>query len=143
LPQIAQSCVQQGIRIVTNAGGINPAACAAAVSRVLGELGVNLRVAYVDGDCAVALMPSLRHGAVPDFYHQGLPPPDIASANIYLGAPAIAKALELGADIVITGRVVDSATTLGILMHEFQWADDDWDCLAMGSLAGHLLECGA
>src|SRR5690625_903574 len=143
LPQIAKSCAQRGIRIVTNAGGINPAACAAAVTAVLDALGVDLRVAYVTGDSALALMPALRRDAAPDFYHQGLPPQEVASANLYLGAPPIAKALSLDADIVITGRVVDSATTLGILMHEFQWADDDWDRLAMGALAGHLLECGA
>lgn len=122
-----------GVRIVTNAGGINPLACRAALRAACEMAGVALRIAVVEGDDV------MRHlGAIPGAGHLQ----DLLSANAYLGALPIAAALDRGADIVITGRCVDSALTLGILMSEFGWRSNDHDRLAAGSLAGHILECG-
>jgi len=137
-----KTCRERGIRIVANAGGINPRACARALEKLASELGCEVRVAVVDGDDVLSQMPSLRARGVADFY-RGTPMPEkLVSANAYLGARPIARALDHGADIVVTGRVVDSALVLGILMHEFDWLADDWDRLAAGSLAGHIIECG-
>ncbi|MBY4594422.1 acyclic terpene utilization AtuA family protein [Ottowia caeni] len=143
LPQIASACADKGIRLVANAGGLNPATCAKAVEDQISKLGLSLKVAYVLGDDCMHLMEHMRKSGARDFYTGEAVPEKVDSANAYLGALPIAKALALGADIVVTGRIVDSAATLGILMHEFGWAEDDWDLLASGSLAGHVLECGA
>lgn len=143
LREILPACARHGIKLISNAGGLHPQACAAAIERLQQELGTSLRVAYVDGDDCLSLMEELRAEGVQDFYDGSAMPAALASANAYLGALPIAKALELGADIVVTGRIVDSAATLGALMHEFGWAPDEWHRLASGSLAGHLLECGA
>ena len=125
----------RGVRVVANAGGINPQGCAAALRALAAEQGLAPRIAVVEGDDVTPLLPALRA--------EGLAPPaTILSANAYLGALPIKAALDAGADVVITGRCVDSAVTLGALMHEFGWAADDYDRLAAGSLAGHLIECG-
>lgn len=142
MQEILPICARRGIKIVANAGGLNPAGCAQALSKLQEEMGTHLKVAYVTGDDCSALMGRLREAGTPDFY-TGAPMPDaVHNANIYLGALPIAHALAMGADIVVAGRVVDSATTLGVLLHEFGWSADDHDALAMGSLAGHILECG-
>ena len=143
LREILPACARSGIKLVSNAGGLNPRACAAAIEKLQHELGTSLRVACIEGDDCLPLIEELRACGARDFYDGSAMPATLDSANAYLGALPIAKALEAGADIVITGRIVDSATTLGALMHEFRWAPDDWDRLASGSLAGHLLECGA
>ena len=125
----------RGVRVVANAGGINPQGCAAALRALAAQQGLAPRIAVVEGDDVSALLPALRG--------EGLALPDaVLSANAYLGALPIKAALDAGADVVITGRCVDSAVTLGALMHEFSWAADDYDRLAAGSLAGHLIECG-
>lgn len=125
----------RGVRVVANAGGINPRGCAAALRALAAEQGLAPRIAVVEGDDVSPLLPALRA--------EGLAlPATVLSANAYLGALPIKAALDAGADVVITGRCVDSAVTLGALMHEFGWADDDYDRLAAGSLAGHLIECG-
>ncbi len=143
LREILPACQRHGIRVIANAGGLNPAGCAQAVARLQRELGTSMRVAWIEGDDVMALMPSLRAAGTGDFYAGTPMPPQLDCANAYLGALPIARALALGADIVITGRIVDSATTLGALIHEFGWSPTDHDALAMGSLAGHILECGA
>lgn len=142
IPAIAARCREKGIKLVANAGGVNPLACVRAVKARLSELGVELSVAAVHGD---DILDRAHTGSesIRDFYTGASMPPELLSANAYLGALPIAKALDLGADIVITGRVVDSACTLGILMHEFGWKPGQYDQLAAGSLAGHLIECGA
>ncbi|MGX5651844.1 acyclic terpene utilization AtuA family protein [Hydrogenophaga borbori] len=142
LREILPACQQRGIRLVANAGGLNPAGCAQAIGRLQRELGTQLTVACVEGDDCLDLMPSLRAAGAADFYTGESMPAELVSANAYLGALPIARALAMGADIVVTGRIVDSATTLGVLMHEYGWTPDDHDALAMGSLAGHILECG-
>jgi len=132
-----------GLRIVANAGGVNPIGCAAALRDLAAAAGTELKVAVVEGDDVSGLTDTLRKEGVAEMF-SGAPFPDkILSANAYLGATPIAAALGKGAEIVVTGRVVDSALALGILMHEFGWRNDEWDRLACGSLVGHILECGA
>lgn len=133
---------RQGIRVVTNAGGVNPLACKTALEKVAAEAGVSLRVAAVLGDDLDADVDALREAGVREMDSGAPLPTKLASINAYLGATPIAAALAAGADVVITGRCVDSALVLGPLMHEFGWRADDYDLLAAGSLAGHIIECG-
>lgn len=135
----------RGVKIVTNAGGINPHACRARMEQFAKEAGVSLKIAVVEGDNIKPDLAKYANGDFQDMFSgSALPDPDsVLSANVYLGAFPIAEALKAGADVVITGRVVDSALTLGPLIHEFGWTPEDFDLLAAGSLAGHLLECGA
>ncbi|MAS44902.1 MAG: terpene utilization protein AtuA [Rhodobacteraceae bacterium] len=140
-PNLAQ-IARQGVRIVSNAGGMNPEACADAVRDLIAKAGLGLKVAVVSGDDLVAKADTLEAHEM----FSGAPFPDpakIASINAYLGAAPIAAALRAGADIVITGRVADSAVTLGLCMAHFGWGAADWDRLSAGTLAGHILECGA
>ncbi len=141
---VLQDVVAKGIRVVSNAGGVNPQGCAAALAALAAELGVDLTIAVVSGDDVLPLLPKLREAPVPVRELQsGAPmPKQVLTANAYLGALPIKAALDAGAQVVITGRCVDSAVTLGVLMHAFGWAHDDYDRLAAGSLAGHILECG-
>jgi hypothetical protein len=138
LPEV----MRQGIKVVANAGGLNPQGCADALRALAESLGLKPRIAVVLGDDVAALLPALRAAGTCDLA-TGQPLPErVLSANAYLGALPVARALAEGADIVITGRCVDSAVTLGPLMHEFGWTAQDHDLLAAGSLAGHLIECG-
>lgn len=134
--------VARGIRVVSNAGGMNPRGCVAALRRLADELGVEVSIATVEGDDVLPFAESLREGGVRELGGDRTLPTRLLSANAYLGALPIKAALDAGAQIVVTGRCVDSATTLGALMHAFDWRPDDYDRLAMGSLAGHLIECG-
>jgi len=133
---------RQGIKVVSNAGGINPHGCAAALQALAEAEGVALRIAVVEGDDVSAQMAQLREAGTRDMFTGEALPEKVLSANAYLGALPIAAALAAGADVVITGRCVDSAVTLGPLMHEFGWQPGDYDLLASGSLAGHIIECG-
>jgi hypothetical protein len=142
LRSVLKQVVEQRIRIVSNAGGVNPGGCAAAVRALADELGVPVRIAIVEGDDVLPLADAMRQEGAVDMTNGEALPRRLVTANAYLGALPIARALEAGADIVITGRCVDSAVTLGVLMHEFAWASDDFDRLAAGSLAGHIIECG-
>jgi hypothetical protein len=139
---ILADVVGGGIRVISNAGGVNPQACAEALRALAAEQGVTLKIAVVTGDDVTAALPPMRAQGVGDL-EGGAPLPDrLLSANAYLGAQPIRAALDAGAQVVITGRCVDSAVTLGALLHAFDWREDDWDRLAQGSLAGHLIECG-
>lgn len=142
MPGILRDVAAKGVRIVTNAGGVNPEACRAALAEAAAAAGVSLKIAVVLGD---DLMPSIENlrGGVRETDSGAKLPAALLSANAYLGAFPIAAALAAGADVVLTGRCVDSALALGPLIHEFGWREDDWDRLAAGSLAGHLVECGA
>ncbi|CAN5497146.1 DUF1446 domain-containing protein [soil metagenome] len=133
---------RQGIKVIANAGGINPHGCAAALHALAAAEGITLRIAVVEGDDVSAQMPALRAEGVRDMFTNEPLPEKVLSANAYLGAVPIAAALAAGAEVVITGRCVDSAVTLGPLMHEFGWKPGDFDLLASGSLAGHIIECG-
>jgi hypothetical protein len=133
---------RQGIRVVSNAGGMNPRACRAALEAAAAQAGLCFRIAVVEGDDLMPQLPAVRASG-PTEMNTGAPLPEhLASCNAYLGARPIAAALDAGAEVVLTGRCVDSAVTLGILMHEFGWRDSDHDLLAAGSLAGHVIECG-
>jgi hypothetical protein len=140
--QVLPEAMKRGIRIIANAGGINPQGCADALQALAASLGLSPRIAVVEGDDVSALMPALRDEGVLDMFTGEPLPTQVLSANAYLGALPVARALAAGASIVITGRGVDSAVTLGALIHEFGWSPQDHDRLAGGSLAGHILECG-
>ena len=148
MKSVLQDVASKGIKVVSNAGGVNPRACAAALQKLCDTAGVKLRIAVVEGDDVLDRIPALRGRGATEMF-SGVPLPEkILSANAYLGAIPIAAALRRGADVVITGRCVDSAVTLAPLMHEFDWSFDtdtpsDLDKLAQGSLAGHIIECGA
>ncbi|WP_088281948.1 acyclic terpene utilization AtuA family protein [Ideonella sp. A 288] len=142
MAQVLPEVVARGIKVVANAGGVNPRACADALSALAASLGLAVRIAVVEGDDLRPVLPALRAQGLADLF-SGAPVPDpLLSANAYLGALPIARALAEGADVVITGRCVDSAVTLGPLIHHFGWSMDDFDRLAGGSLAGHIIECG-
>ncbi len=136
---------ETGTRLITNAGGLNPRACVARMKAMAEEAGLSFKIAVVEGDDLLPRVPDFAKAGVTELF-KGDAFPDlekVVTANAYLGARPIAAALAAGADIVITGRAVDSALTLGPLVHEFGWAEDDWDKLSAGSLAGHIIECGA
>uniref|UniRef100_A0A3P9DTB2 Si:ch73-132f6.5 n=1 Tax=Maylandia zebra TaxID=106582 RepID=A0A3P9DTB2_9CICH len=134
---------RKGIRVVSNAGGVNPLACAEAIQEVTKKAGLELKVAVVTGDDLMPHRSSLPDVKMPDGSGRQQLPKTLHSMNAYLGAVPIRRCLDLGADIVVTGRCVDSAVALGPLMHAFGWERNDYDLLAAGSLAGHLIECGA
>ena len=139
---ILKDVVAQGIRVISNAGGVNPQACAQAIAALAAEQGLALKIAVVQGDDVMALVPQLRAEGVTELQSGALLPARLLTANAYLGALPVSQALAAGAQVVITGRCVDSAVTLGALMHEFGWGTGDYDRLAQGSLAGHIIECG-
>jgi hypothetical protein len=132
---------QKGIRVIANAGGVAPKACEEALAALGRERGIELKIAVVEGDDVMPLIPELRAAGITEFQSGAPLPQQLISANAYLGAFPIAAALDAGAQVVITGRCVDSAVTLGPLIHEFGWTPEDYNSLAAGSLAGHLLEC--
>ena len=138
LPEV----MRRGIKVVANAGGIHPEGCAQALRALADSMGLAPRIAVVLGDDVSAHLPALREAGARDMFSGEPLPERLLSANAYLGALPVARALAAGADIVITGRGVDSAVTLGVLMHEFGWQPGDHDLLAAGSLAGHIIECG-
>lgn len=137
---LAPQLAEQGIKVVTNAGGVNPQACKAVIEEQLAAAGIELTVGIVEGDDLLPRQDQLRD--IKEMFNGSSFPDKPWSANAYLGAFPIARALDQGADIVLTGRCVDSALALGPLIHEFGWQSDDYDLLSAGSLAGHVLECG-
>lgn len=148
LEEVAAVCAERGIRIVVNAGGLNPAGCAAAARAVYERAGLTATVAHVEGDDLMPRLQALQDAGEP-FTHldKGIPLRSLAqpvlSANAYLGGFGIAAALERGADVVICPRVTDAALVLGPAAWRFGWKRDDWDRLAGAVVAGHVLECGA
>lgn len=138
LTQIAAS----GTRILANAGGVNPAGLAAVLRERIASLGLDIAVSVIDGDNLMDRLGDLA-GTQDMFTGRPFPQSGVTSCNAYLGAFPISVALNKGAQIVITGRVVDSALALGALIHEFGWARDDWNRLSSGTIVGHLIECGA
>jgi hypothetical protein len=146
LPDIAD----KGIRVVTNAGGVNPRGCAEAVLAAARrqKLSRRLRIAVVSGDDLMDRLDDLlRRGHPLEDMDSGRPlaviRDQVLAANAYLGMGPIVDALRRGADIIITGRVTDTGLTLGPLFHEFGWDFGDWDKVAAGTIAGHIIECGA
>lgn len=134
---------RQNIKVVSNAGGVNPEACGRAIEALIAEQGMDLKVATITGDDVMDRIEDLRAAGVKEMFTGDDMPKEFMSANAYLGGFPIAEALGQGADIVVTGRCVDSAVTLGACIHEFGWKPTDLNRLAGGSLAGHIIECGA
>lgn len=148
LDDVLADCLDRGIRIVSNAGGLNPHACAARVAELGAKLGRTVRVAVVDGDDAAERFAAARaagwaapHLDTGDPFADTGRDPIVVSA--YLGGWAIKEALDAGADVVITGRVTDAAIIVGPAAWHFGWARTDWDALAGAVAAGHVIECGA
>lgn len=145
--QVVTDCAQRGIKVVVNAGGLNPAGCADRVRAIAAEAGVTLEVAHVEGDNLLPRLSALADSKVPfthldtgvDLKDAGVEP---VSANAYLGGWGIASALSRGADVVITGRVTDAALIVGVGAWWHGWARDDYDALAGAVAAGHIIECG-
>ncbi len=142
LRPILKEIAEKRIRIVTNAGGINPRSCAAALRRLIAEQGITLSVGVVEGDDLTPIEAALRAKNTVEMFTGAPLPQKITSMNAYIGAFPVAAALDRGADIIVTGRCADSALVLGPLIHEFGWKVDDYDQLAAGTLAGHIIECG-
>ncbi|MCA0245473.1 MAG: DUF1446 domain-containing protein [Proteobacteria bacterium] len=140
---LAREIAEKKIKVVTNAGGVNPQACRDAVLKACEAAGVKLKVAIVTGDDILPRVEEFRAAGVREMDTGAELPAKIVSMNAYLGGFPIARALDEGADVVITGRCVDSAVTLGALIHAFGWGMDDHDRLAAGTLCGHIIECGA
>jgi Acyclic terpene utilisation family protein AtuA len=150
MKQILPACVERDIRVTANAGGVNVEGCAAAVKEIARELGLSgkLKIGIVTGDDIMPRidellargveMRNMDTGATLDTVSDR-----IQSANVYLGAAPMVEALNRGARIVITGRATDTGLTLAPLIHEFGWGVDDWNKLAAGTIAGHIIECGA
>jgi hypothetical protein len=142
LGEVLPVLAAKGVKVASNAGGVNPAAAKRALEDLIAKAGLALRVASIEGDDVLPMLPMLRAQDVREAVSGAPLPEKLLTANAYLGALPIKAAFDAGADIVITGRCADSALALGILMHEFDWAASDYDRLAAGSLVGHILECG-
>ena len=150
MERILPEIVRKRIKVTSNAGGVNPRGCAEAVIEVARRIGLQnrLTIALVTGDDLLGRLDELIAAGHPlENMEDGRPLAEIRdrvlSANAYLGMAPIVEALGNGADVVITGRVTDTGLTLGPLAHEFGWPADDWDKLAAGTVAGHIIECGA
>ena len=146
MEQVMGTCLDRGIRVVANAGGLDPAGCAEAVAEVADRLGLAPTIAYVDGDDLLPRLDDLLAAGIdlPDLV-TGEPltdPGRFISANAYFGCWGIVDALERGADIVVTGRTTDAAVVCGPAAWHHGWARDDWDALAGAVVAGHVIECG-
>jgi hypothetical protein len=146
MEQVMGTCLDRGIKVVSNAGGLDPAGCAEAVADVAGRLGVSPVIAYVDGDNLLPRLDELVAAGVDlSNLDTGEPIGDTSrfiSANAYLGCWGIVEALDRGADIVVTGRTTDAAVVCGPAAWHHGWARDDWDALAGAVVAGHVIECG-
>lgn len=144
LEPVLADCLRSGIRIVGNFGAANPRAAAARIAALARRLGfATVRIAVVEGDDLTTLLSPEQFAARETGWTLLREKPAIIAANAYLGAAPIAEALAGGAQVVVTGRVADPSLALGPLIHSFGWALDDWQRLAAGTLAGHLLECGS
>ncbi len=145
MEQVMGTCLDQGIKVVSNAGGLDPDHCAEAVAEVADTLGLNPTIAYVNGDNLLPRLDELREAGIDILdLETGEPvaPVDYISANAYLGAWGIVEALNRGADIVVTGRTTDAAIVAGPAAWHHGWARDDWDAMAGAVAAGHVIECG-
>ncbi|MBM3684698.1 MAG: DUF1446 domain-containing protein [Actinobacteria bacterium] len=148
MEQVLGTCVERGIKVITNAGGLDPAGCAAAVAEVAERAGVSAKIAYVLGDDLTGRLPELM-AAGHEFRNmdtgeslatKGV---EIVTANAYIGCWGIVEALQQGADVVIAGRATDAAIVMAAPAFHFGWQRDDWDRLAGACVAGHVIECGA
>jgi len=147
MEQVMGTCLDRGVKVVSNAGGLDPQGCAEAVAEVADKLGLSPSIAYVSGDNLVdRLVEMYQAGEKLTHFETGQPiddPTGFITANAYLGGWGIVEALGRGADIVITGRVTDAAVVAGPAAWWHGWGRDDWDALAGAVVAGHVIECGA
>ena len=146
MEQVMGTCLDRGITVVSNAGGLDPAGCAEALHEVADRLGLNPSIAWVDGDDLLARAVDLSESGDLVAFDPAHGLGDVSryvSANAYLGCWGIVEALAGGADIVVTGRVTDAAVVCGPAAHHHGWARDDWDALAGAVVAGHVIECSA
>lgn len=147
MEQVLGTCLDRGIRIVSNAGGLNPKGLAEAIHRLAERLGLHPKISYLTGDDMVDRIDSLIAAGI-DFTHldTGLPlgieHRAVLTANVYLGGWGIAKGLSAGADVVVCPRVADASIVVGPAAWWHGWADDAWDALAGAVAAGHVIECG-
>ena len=150
IERILPEIVEKNIKVIANAGGVNPSGCALAVREIIKAAGLSdsLKIAVVSGDNIASRLDelqaageSLAHLDTKDSFENIRS--HVRSANVYLGCESLVEALSQGANIIITGRVADPSLPLAAMRHEFGWAEDDWDKLASGIVAGHILECGA
>lgn len=148
MEQVLGVCLDRGIKVVVNAGGLNPAGMASKLQSLAAGLGLEPHIGYVHGDDVLDRLPQLVERGIPltnidtgvDLADASIRP---VTANAYLGGWGIADALDRGADVVITGRVTDAAVVIGPAAWRFGWRKDDWDRLAGALVAGHIIECGA
>jgi len=146
MEEVMGSCLDKGIKVVSNAGGLDPDRCAEAVHEVAEKLGLHPSIAYVRGDDLMPRVGELIARDQLDHFDSGKPiedPDRFMTANAYLGCWGIARALEHGADIVITGRVTDAAVVCGPAAWHHGWSRSDWNQLAGAVVAGHLIECSS
>ncbi|MGB8860381.1 MAG: acyclic terpene utilization AtuA family protein, partial [Ilumatobacteraceae bacterium] len=141
MEQVLATCLERGIKVVTNAGGLNPAGCADKVRQIAAKLGLDVKVAHVEGDDLMDRIDDLR-GQLNHLDTGASLTGEPVSANAYLGGWGIAAALEAGADVVVCGRVTDAAIVVGPAAWWHGWARDDWNALAGAVVAGHVIECG-
>jgi len=149
LAPLLKTCKERGIKIITNAGGVNPQACAEALFELACKVGVDLRVALVEGDDIAARLPeivkqpgcAMKNMETGEKFDNVLS--KVLSANVYFGAMPVVEALKSNPDIIICGRVTDTGITLAAMIHEFGWQQSDYEKLSHGIVAGHIIECGA
>ena len=148
MTDVAELMLSKKVRMITNAGGINPLGCAQAILAELAKKGVQLKIAIVEGDNIYEQIPNI-YPTKANFKNMETGEPfagiqnKLQSANAYLGLPPLLKALETGADLVLAGRVTDTSITMAPMVYEFGWQLNDWDKLASALIAGHIIECGA
>lgn len=146
--EILPDCVEKNIKVLSNAGGVNVEGCAEAIKQVAQELGLNVKIGLITGDDILHRLDEfIEKGIEINNMDTGEPlsaiRDKVQSANVYLGAKPLVEALEKGAQIVVGGRLTDTGLTLAPLAYEFGWNFDDWNRIAAGTIAGHIIECGA
>jgi hypothetical protein len=150
MQEILPDCVEKDIKVLSNAGGVNVAGCAEAIKTVARDLGLSgkVEIGVITGDDILDRLDEfIANGVAINSMDDGTPLAAIRdrvqSANVYLGAGPLVEALDKGANIIVGGRLTDTGLTLAPLMHEFGWSFEDWDKVAAGTIAGHIIECGA
>ncbi len=148
--EILPDCVEKNIKVLSNAGGVNVTGCAMGIANVARELGLQgkVKIGVVTGDDVLDRLDDfIANGVEINSMDDGTPlsaiRDKVQSANVYLGAEALVEALGKGANVIVGGRLTDTGLTLAPLMHEFGWSFDDWDKVSAGTIAGHIIECGA
>ncbi|MGB7200641.1 MAG: acyclic terpene utilization AtuA family protein [Pyrinomonadaceae bacterium] len=150
MQEILPDCVEKNIKVLSNAGGVNVEGCAAAIRDVARDLGLQgkVKIGVITGDDILNKLDDfLSQGVEINSMDDGTPlaaiRAQVQSANVYLGAGPLVEALDKGANVIVGGRLTDTGLTLAPLMHEFGWSFDDWDKVSAGTIAGHIIECGA